>query len=174
MDLDYFGYLIILLAKVVEVSLATIRTVFISKGEKIYASLIGFVEVLIWLKVVSVVIIGISEDPYKMVVYAIGFAIGNYFGLILETKLPIGLITIQVIVEETVGPELAEHLRKQKVAVTILKGEGRDTSKNILILHLKRKMKDKVIHDIREKVEKALITVSDVRLVHGGYGLLRK
>ncbi len=167
-------FLIILIAKVVEVSLSTVRTVFISKGMKGYSSVIAFIEVLIWLKVVSVVLIGLSENPSNMVAYAVGFAVGNYIGIWLEGKLAIGLITIQVIVDESVGQELADYLRSQNVAVTVMHGEGRDTKRSILILHLKRKIKDKVIKDIDEKVEKALITSSDVKVIHGGYGLLRK
>ncbi|QCR33099.1 DUF2179 domain-containing protein [Lysinibacillus sp. SGAir0095] len=167
-------FLIILFAKVIEVSLSTVRTVFISKGMKGYSSFIAFIEVLIWLKVVSVVLIDISENPANMVAYAIGFAIGNYIGIWLESKLAIGLITIQVIVDESVGQELANYLRSQNVAVTVMHGEGRDTNRSILILHLKRKIKDKVIQDIEQKVDKALITASDVKVIHGGYGLLRK
>ncbi|MDN4493584.1 DUF2179 domain-containing protein [Ureibacillus aquaedulcis] len=167
-------FIIILLAKVIEVSLSTVRTVFISKGMKGYSSLIAFIEVLIWLKVVSVVLIDISENPANMVAYAIGFAVGNYIGIWLEGKLAIGLITIQVIVDESVGQELADYLRSQNVAVTVMHGEGRDTNRSVLILHLKRKIKDKVIADIEQKVEKALITASDVKVIHGGYGLFRK
>lgn len=167
-------FIIILFAKVIEVSLSTVRTVFISKGMKGYSSLIAFIEVLIWLKVVSVVLIDISENPANMVAYAIGFAIGNYIGIWLESKLAIGLITIQVIVDESEGQGLADYLRSHNVAVTVMHGEGRDTKRSILILHLKRKLKDKVIGDIEQKVEKALITSSDVKVIHGGYGLLRK
>ncbi|PLS19610.1 hypothetical protein CVD28_04115 [Bacillus sp. M6-12] len=167
-------YLIIFLAKIIEVSLSTIRTVFITKGKKGYVALLGFVEVLIWLKVVSVVIIGVSEDPYKMLVYAIGFSFGNYIGLWLESKLAIGLVTIQVVVDEAVGHSLAECLRSKKVGVTIMQGEGMHTNKNILILHVKRKEKNKVVDCIEAEVENALITVSDVQLVHGGFGLLKK
>lgn len=167
-------FFIILLAKIIEVALMTIRTVFISKGEKVFASLIGFIEVLIWLKIVSVVLIGISEDPYKMLAYASGFAIGNYVGLILESKLAIGLITIQAIVDESVGHQLAQSLRNQKIGVTLINGEGRDANKNILVLHVKRKMKGRVINEIEKQVEKSVITVSDVQVVHGGFGLLKK
>ncbi|MDI7740607.1 DUF5698 domain-containing protein [Lysinibacillus fusiformis] len=169
------GFIIILLAKIIEVSLSTVKTVFISKGMKGYSSLIAFIEVLIWLKVVSVVLVDISENPANMVAYAIGFAIGNYIGIWLESKLAIGLITIQVIVDEIVGQELADYLRSShNVAVTVMHGQGRDTKRSILILHLKRKIKDKVIEDIEKKVDKALITASDVKAIHGGYGLLRK
>jgi uncharacterized protein YebE (UPF0316 family) len=167
-------YCIIFFAKIIEVSLMTIRTVFISKGKRTYASIIGFIEVLIWLKIVSVVLMGISEDVYKMFVYAFGFAMGNYVGLWIESKLAIGLVTIQAIVDEKIGHELAEYLRKQKVGVTLLTGEGKDNNKNILILHVKRKIKDKIIEDIEQKVNNAVITVSEIQMVHGGYGLLRK
>ena len=79
-----FIYILIFSAKIIEVSLTTVRTVLITRGEKFYASLIGFVEVLIWLYVISSVIIGIDKEPLKMVTYALGFACGNYIGCIFK------------------------------------------------------------------------------------------
>ena len=84
-------YVLIFLAKIVEVSLMTLRTVLITRGEKVVGSIIGFFEVIIWLYLVSTVLVGISEDPIKMVVYALGFSVGNYVGSFLEEKLPMAL-----------------------------------------------------------------------------------
>ena len=119
-----FGYILIFFAKIIEVSLSTVRTVLITRGEKFYGSVIGFVEVLIWLYVISAVLIGINEEPFKMVIYALGFACGNYIGCILEEKLALGLITINAIVSEKDGKTLAEILRAENVGVTIIDAEG--------------------------------------------------
>lgn len=167
-------YLFIFLAKIVEVSLATIRTMFVAKGEKIYAALVGFFEVIIWLNVVSVVIIGISENPGKMFAYAIGFSLGTFVGVILESKLAVGLITIQAVVDNSIGKELAEKIRSKNVGVTIVNGEGMQNDKSILIIHTQRKYKDNVISQIENEVENAFVTISDVKVINGGFGLIKK
>jgi uncharacterized protein YebE (UPF0316 family) len=61
-------YLFIFFAKIFEVSLMTVRTVLITRGEKLWGSIIGFVEVILWLYLISNVLIGISENPVKMIV----------------------------------------------------------------------------------------------------------
>lgn len=109
-----------------------------------------------------------------MFAYALGFACGNYVGLWIESKLAIGLVTVQVVVDEAIGHSLAEILRQDDIAVTMMDGEGMNNHKNILIVYVQRRWKDKVIQTIHSHVKNALITVSDVQFVYGGYGLVRK
>ena len=80
-----------------------------------------------------------------MVAYSLGFACGNYIGCILEEKLALGLITINAIVSEKDGPPLAKILRSENIGVTIMDAEGLKEAKKILILHVKRKRKSKVV-----------------------------
>lgn len=161
----------ILLAKIVEVSLTTIRLVFVSKGEKIYASTIGFVEVMIWLKVASVVLVDINEYPAKMIVYALGFALGNYIGLTIEDKIGLGYSNIQIIVKAGSGQEIADSIRKMGRAVTIVQGEGRDSKNVVLITYVKRKDKNVILSMIKEKEINGIVTVSETQKVIGGFGI---
>lgn len=169
-----FELIIIFFAKIIEVSLMTLRTVFLTKGEKVLASCIGFIEVLIWLIVVSNVLSTVQEDPKKMVVYALGFAAGCYVGTILEEKLAIGLLTMQIIVSEEEGVPLANYLRENNIGVTLVRGEGKDNPRTILMLHIKRKNKDKVMQLIEQEDIKSVISVTETKMVRGGYGLIRK
>lgn len=164
-------YLFIFFAKIIEVALMTIRTVLITRGEKLYGSIIGFVEVSIWLYVVSKVLISIDEDPIKMVVYALGFTCGNYFGCILEEKLAIGVLTINVITSENDGKELAQILREQKIGVTIVDAEGIKDEKKMLIIHAKRKRRKEIINLIQNSDIKSVVSVTDTKTVYGGYGI---
>ncbi len=162
--------IMILLAKIIEVSFTTLRMVFISKGEKILASIIGFVEVTIWLKVASVVLVNINEYPAKMFVYALGFAIGNYIGLAIEDKLGLGYSKIQIITDIDNGEDLANSIRELGRAVTIIKGEGRDTKKAVLTTYVRRKDKD----DLLEKIDAnkvGIVTVSETQKIYGGFGI---
>lgn len=163
--------LIILLAKMTEVTLTTLRTVFISKGEKTLASSIGFVEVTIWLKVASVVLVNINDYPAKMFVYALGFAIGSYIGLTIEDKLGLGHSQIQIIVDEDEGENLANSIRNLGRAVTVVKGDGKNSNKLILLTYVKRKNKEKVLSEIKDTDIDVFVTVSETQKVYGGFGV---
>lgn len=164
-------YMFIFFAKIIEVSLMTIRTVLITRGEKLYGSLIGFVEVSIWLYVIGKVLVNIDQDPIKMVVYALGFTCGNYIGCILEEKLALGIVTINLISSEEDGKKLAELLREQQVGVTVVEAEGLKEDKKMLIAHVKRKRKNEILRIIENSDIKAVISIVDTKTVYGGYGI---
>jgi len=163
--------ILVFFAKIIEVSLTTVRTVLITRGEKLYASIIGFVEVFIWLYVIGTVLVGINDEPLRMVAYALGFACGNYIGCILEDKLALGLMTINAIVSEKDGEKLASILRAENVGVTLIEAEGLKEEKKMLILHVKRKRKCQIIKLIQNSNINAVISLMDTKTVYGGYGI---
>jgi len=167
-------YFVIFAAKVVEVSLMTLRTVLVTKGEKVYGALIGIFEISIWIVLTSTVLAGLQNDPFKMVVYALGFAVGIYLGSTIEEKLAIGLVTVQVIVNEDEGALLTEGLREKGIGITVISGQGLSEAKMILILHIQRKKKNEIIKGIIKTVPNALVSSNDLKTVYGGYGLLKK
>jgi len=164
-------YVAIFLAKIVEVSLMTVRVVLITKGERKIGAVIGFFEVLIWIVLVSTVLKDIASDPIKAVVYALGFALGNYFGSKLEERLGIGVSEIKAIVKEEHGPDVVAHLREQGFAVTVVEGQGKNLARHILFMYVKRKRVQNVVAQLTSYQENAVITVSDTKPVYGGYAL---
>ena len=74
----YLIYLLMLVAKIVEISIGTTRIMLITRGERVLGSILGFFEVLIWVILVSTVLKDITSDPIKVIIYALGFALGNY------------------------------------------------------------------------------------------------
>lgn len=163
-------YLIIFAAKTVEVSISTIRLVYVNKGERIKGAILGFIEVMIWLLVVSSVLHNITEDPFKMVAYAAGFSLGVYLGVAIESKVAIGLASIQVIVDADAGNALADILRDNEFGVTIIEGKGKDGStKNLLFIQLKRKKIPSAIKLIKEINPNAYISINEVKSTFGGF-----
>jgi len=75
--------LIILFVKIGEISLETLRVTFIARNLKIQSSVIYFIEVMIWLNCFGYTISHIESNPLCAVAYALGGAIGTYFGLYL-------------------------------------------------------------------------------------------
>ncbi len=163
-------YIIIFCAKIIEVSISTIRVVFIGKGERVKGAILGFVEIMIWLIVVSSVLNNITEDPIKMLIYAAAFSLGNYLGVTIESKIAVGLASIQVVVNEKDGDVLADILREQGYGVTIIEGKGKNESiKNLLFIQLKRKKIPEAVKLIKQHNPEAYITVNDIKSRLGGY-----
>ncbi|MBU5590497.1 DUF2179 domain-containing protein [Clostridium sp. MSJ-4] len=164
-------YVLIFFAKILEVSLMTLRTVLITRGERLYGAIIGFFEVSIWLYVVSSVLVGIREDPIRMVVYALGFAFGNFLGSLLEEKLALGLLTISIVASEEDAEVIAEALRNDNLGLTLVEAEGINEKKKMIIIHVKRKRKRDVIKLIESTNKNAVISIADTKTVYGGYGI---
>jgi uncharacterized protein YebE (UPF0316 family) len=163
-------YLIIFFAKIIEVSISTVRIVYINKGEKVKGAALGFIEILIWLVVVSSVLNNITEDPIKVFIYAIAFSLGNFFGVTIESKIAVGLSSIQVVVGQESGVILADILREQGYGVTIIEGKGKNESiKNLLFIQLKRKKIPEATRLIKEHNPEAFITVNEIKTMFGGY-----
>lgn len=166
-------YLIIFIAKVIEVSISTIRIVLITKGEKIIGCIIGFFEVLLWVVVTGTVLTNLMSDPIKIVSYSLGFVCGIFIGSTIEQKLGIGNLIIMTVVEEAEGEALAECLRANNLGVTILQGTGKDSTKDVLMLIVKRKQALNIINIIKEFKKDAIITMSETKPVSSYYGYLK-
>jgi len=167
-------YILIFFAKIIEVALMTVRTVLLTKGHKFFASVIGFVEVVIWILAVSTILDSILDDPLKIVVYAGGFSVGCYFGSWIEEKLALGLVTIQIIVELSEARRLAEILRNREIGVTVVEGEGKLKKRGILMVHAQRKFQSKMLEIMETNSIQGVISTTETKVIHGGYGLVRK
>jgi len=167
-------YLIIFVVKVFEVSLATLRMVLITKDERIKGAAIGFFEVIIWVLIVSTVLRDITEDPFKIIVYAVGFSVGNYMGSMLENKLAIGVTNVEIITHKNDGKKLAKHLRFNGLAVTSVNAYGMNDKREILYLHVPRKKVKQTVDLIRNHCQDVVITINDIKPVYGGFKVLKK
>lgn len=161
-------YVLIFLAKMIEVSLATVRVVLNSRGERLKGAIIGFFEVLLWVIVVSTVLTDIAADPIKVVVYCLAFSCGNYLGVTIENKLAIGTACVQAVVHEDEQDDVTAAMREQGFGVTMLQGEGRDGAVSVLLIYMKRKAVNEAIDLIRVSSPNAVITINDVRSLQRG------
>lgn len=172
--MNFILYLTILIAKMIEVSIGTTRIVLITKGERVMGACLGFVEVIIWVIIVSTVLTDVTKDPVKVVVYAIGFGLGNYVGSLIENRIGIGTIRLEAIVMEEHGLDLANALREEGYAVTMLDGKGMNNDRHVLLLNIKRKKHDSVVEMIKSYQNNVVITINDIKPVYGGYGILKR
>ncbi|MBU2100955.1 DUF2179 domain-containing protein [Candidatus Micrarchaeota archaeon] len=158
--------LFIFFARVMDVSLGTIRLVFISRGFKHYASIIGFFEILIWLTAISQIMQNMNS-PLLFLFYAGGFATGTFVGIWIEEKLSLGTIMIEVITRKN-ALGMIEELKAKKFKVTSIDAEGENGHVKMIFIVTKRHNALKVIEIIREFNSKAFYAIEDVRSVNDG------
>lgn len=167
-NFDWFTFvivpLLIFLLRVIDVSLDTIRIVFISKGNKILAPLLGFFEVLIWLIAITRIMENLDNAIYY-IAYAGGFAAGNYIGLIIEEKLALGVQLFRIITQKEAST-LILRLREKGYSVTSLEAEGNSGLVHIIFSVIKRSESKKVIEIINQHNPNAFYSIEDVRKVN--------
>jgi len=170
-DFDWFNYLILPLmifaARVVDVTLGTLRIIFVSRSMKVLAPMIGFVEALIWLLAVGQIFQSLTNVGLYLA-YAGGFAAGNYIGIYLEGKIAMGLLCVRTITTED-ATELIEYLKENDFGVTSVSASGISGQVRLILSVIKRKELKRMIQIINEKMPKAFISIEDVRSVSEGF-----
>ncbi len=168
---------LVFLARICDVTLGTMRIIFISKGKKYLAPLVGFCEVFIWILVISR-ILAVSNDFVCYIAYAGGYATGSLIGMLVEERLAIGTLLIRVYTKKH-GKELVHTLNKEGFGATISYGEGVEGEVSIVQTVINRKKSKKVEKIIHHFDSQAFYVTSDVRAVQRGIfpdeaGLLRR
>ncbi|MGE4587948.1 MAG: DUF2179 domain-containing protein [Mangrovibacterium sp.] len=166
-DSNLFSYVIlplfIILARISDVTFGTLRIVMVSKGQKVIAPLLGFFEVIIWLITMSKVMQNI-ENWIAYIAYGTGFALGNYIGLLIEEKLAVGVVRLQIITRSS-ADQLIVKLRESGYGITYHEANGSEGKVAVIYSVIKRANINKVIKLISTYNPKAFYTVEDVRRV---------
>jgi uncharacterized protein YebE (UPF0316 family) len=167
-----FGPLFILLLRVCDVSLATLRLLYAVRGRKLTAAALGFVEILIWIVAISTVVRNFSS-PLLVIGYAAGFSLGNYVGILIEEKLALGLAEVRV-VSRTGGVEIAEALRDMGFGATEVLGQGREGRVEIVTTVVRRRAVKDILAEIERWDPDAFVSVEEPRTIQRGWMLSRR
>ncbi len=163
-------YIFIFFGKIIEVSVSTVRLVLIARGERLIGSIVAFFEIILWLIISGTVLSGFQNDWIKILVFGAAFSVGNYVGSWMENKLAFGLCSLQVIVNKDEKADvLVQTLRQNDFGLTLMEAQGMDGARLMLILNLKRKRIPEATRIIEANHGDAVITVSDLKVAHGGY-----
>ena len=155
-------YILIFAAKLLEVSIATIRHVLTVRGNKIAASLLAVAEVSIWVVVTSTVLLSLKEDPFRAVAFVAAFVCGVFLGIIIEDKMALGLAQIEIIAEFDEARAITKKLRSHGYPATTYDCEGLDGRKLAINLKVLRKDVAQTI-EILDEHERLFVTVTDIR-----------
>lgn len=157
----------IFFARICDVSIGTMRIVLIARGYRYVAPLLGFFEVLIWLTAISKALASM-DSIYSYVIYAAGFAAGNYVGMLLEARLPFGYKSLRVITTKEVSA-LPLMLRDEGFGVTINEGIGMKGPVYIIYSLVQKKRLNRFLEIVNLFEPNAFITIEEVRPYRPGF-----
>lgn len=167
---EIFAYVIlpvmIFCARICDVTMGTLRVIFISKGIRYLAPFIGFFEVIIWLLAIGQVMNNLT-NVVSYIAYGAGFATGTYIGMYIEEKISLGLTSVRIITKED-PQELMQYLRSHNYGVTSVDGEGTTGRVKMVFTIIRRQDLAHVVGIIQQFHPNAFYSVEDVKSVAEG------
>ncbi|MGE5124603.1 MAG: DUF2179 domain-containing protein [Acidobacteriaceae bacterium] len=158
---------LIFILRVSDMTLDTLRVLFVMRGKKQVAWILGFCQSAIYVFAIGKVLTQLN-NPLNIIGYAAGFATGNVVGMIIEEKLAIGHIVVNII-SPKLGPAIVSHLRQNGFAVTEYSGRGKDGMVSMINCSVLRRQVAKVHRLINEIDPEAFVTAEDVRPIKHGF-----
>ncbi|UCG34697.1 MAG: DUF2179 domain-containing protein [Candidatus Omnitrophota bacterium] len=155
--------LLIFIARILDVSIGTIRIISISRGVRVLAALLGFFEVLIWLVAITQIMRNLT-NVVNYIAYAAGFGMGNFVGISIENKLAIGSLIIRVVTKKD-ATDLVGFLGSQRYGVTTVDAHSATGPVKVIYIVTRRTEAPKVISTIKKFNPQAFYIVEDVRFV---------
>jgi uncharacterized protein YebE (UPF0316 family) len=165
-EINWILLLVVFFARIVDVSLGTLRIIYIGKGMRMLAPLLGFVEVLIWIVVVSQLVKNVSNLAGYLA-YAAGFAAGNFVGMAIENRLAIGTLMVRIIGSGDTDT-LISSLKDSGYGVTYFDAQGASGPVKVIYTVIKRKELKDVIQRIQDCDPDVFYTIEEVRQANKG------
>lgn len=167
---EFFSWVVlpflIVIARMIDVTLGTLRIIFVSRGDRLVAPILGFFEVLVWVVVMGQIMQNLS-NPLTYFAYALGFAIGNYLGIKAEDRLAIGLLVIRLFVIKS-EVDIKQLIIEAGFGVTSIQGQGATGEVTILYSVIKRKDLESYLEIINKGNPKIFYSVESARQAHLG------
>lgn len=159
----------IFLARIVDVSLGSIRTILIVKGKSLSASIIAFLEVFIWFLIAKEALNTPFDSLLIPLFYAAGYATGTLIGTYLSTHFVSGIVGLQVITKKR-DAKMIKELRDQGygISVVLLKDAFDGYKKEMLFMQVNKKSLNQALHIIKSYDQDAFISISDTKYVQNG------
>ena len=158
--------LLIFFARICDVSIGTIRILFLQRGHKLWAPILGFFEVTIWLLAIRQIMQNLN-NVFCYIAYGAGFATGNYIGMLLEEKLAFGKLVLRIITTSHAA-KLANEMRKSGLGLTQVDAKGHSGKVDLILAVIERKDLP-MVADMTERYQPdAFYSIEDTRMVNAG------
>ena len=169
-----FVCLMVCAAKIVEISIQSLKTCMMVKGQRLKAAGLGFVECAIWGLVVSTIIGTLGDNLLLLLFYCIGYATGLFLGSTIENKIALGTSNLQLIANDENTERIKAYLHDSGRGYTVFEGYGSTDKMNMIFIVLPRKETPKALKEIRRICDNHVFVVaSEVSKYAGGYGMVK-
>jgi uncharacterized protein YebE (UPF0316 family) len=152
----------IFLARIADVSINTIRIIYVLGGRRMTSTILGFIESLIWLLAIRQIFEHL-DNWASYIAYPAGFASGIFVGMILEERIAYGKVIVRIITREKIA-ELSAYLIKKEFRFTALNATGPEGDESVVFTVLEREKLDELLHHLKEILPTAFYTVEKVNL----------
>ncbi len=165
---------IICIAKIVEISIQSLKTCMMVKGQRLKAAGLGFVECVIWGLVISTIIGTLGDNLLLLLFYCIGYAAGLFIGSSIENKIALGTSNLELIASDESTEKIIAYLKRENKGYTVFEGHGSKDKMNMIFIVISRKETPKVLREIRQSCDnKVFVVASEVSKYAGGYGMVK-
>jgi len=165
---------IVCFAKIIEITIQSLKTCMMVKGQRLKAAGLGFIECVIWGVVISTIIGTLGDNPFLLLFYCIGYATGLFLGSTIENKIALGTSNLELIAGIESTEKIIEYLKKNNRGYTVFEGRGSKDKMNMIFIVLPRKETGTVLKDIRRTCDnKVFVVASEVSKYAGGYGMMK-
>ncbi len=156
-------------ARIVDVTLGTLRTVFFVKGKTVEPFVIAFFEVLVWYAVAKEALNTGGNTVLIAISYAGGYATGTLIGSFLSNKFVKGVMGVQIVLKKE-SDKLIQKLRKKGYAVSIieLKNDYEGNNKDMLYIQINNNKLKELTKLVKGYDNKAFMVVNETKLVQNG------
>ena len=166
--------LIVCAAKIVEISIQSLKTCMMVKGQRVKAAALGFLECAIWGLVISTIIGTLGDNLFLLLFYCLGYAMGLFLGSTIENKIALGTSSLQLIADDENTGVITAYLDAHGRGYTVFEGRGSKDKMNMIFIVLPRKEASRTLREIRRACDyKVFVVASEVCKYAGGYGMLK-
>ena len=166
--------LIVCAAKIIEISIQSLKTCMMVKGQRLKAAGLGFLECTIWGLVISTIIGTLGDNLFLLLFYCVGYAAGLFIGSTIEGKIALGTSNLQLIANDENAEKIKEYLKENNKGYTVFEGHGSTDKMNMIFIVLPRKEAPKLLKTLRKMCDnKVFVVASEVSKYAGGYGMIK-
>ena len=166
--------LIVCAAKIVEITIQSLKTCMMVKGQRLKAAGLGFLECTIWGLVISTIIGTLGDNLFLLAFYCVGYATGLFLGATLEGKIALGTSSIELIANEENTEKIIRYLQENSRGYTVFDGRGSTDKMSMILIVLPRKDVASVSKQIRKLCgNNVFVVVDEVSKYAGGYGMVK-
>ena len=165
---------IVCAAKIIEITIQSLKTCMMVKGQRLKAAGLGLLECTIWGLVISTLIGTLGNDLLLLAFYCVGYATGLYLGSTIEGKIALGTSNLQLIANDESTEKIIAYLKENNMGYTVFEGHGSKDKMNMIFIVLPRKETPKTLKAIRATCDnKVFVVASEVSKYAGGYGMVK-